>query len=153
MLSIHRVDFIVVGGIGAVLQGAPLNTFDMDVVHSREEGNISRLLVALEEMDAVHRFPPERKLKPAASHLSAKGHCLTMTRFGPLDLLGAIGHAHSYEDLLPASEEMLIGPGLTIRVLDLPTLIKVKEEVAAPKDLAVLPILRRTLEERRKTEN
>jgi len=35
----HQVDFIVVGGVAAVLQGAPVSTFDVDVVHSREEGN------------------------------------------------------------------------------------------------------------------
>jgi hypothetical protein len=35
-LSEHRVDFIVVGGVGAVLQGAPIMTFDLDVVHSTD---------------------------------------------------------------------------------------------------------------------
>ena len=34
ILAIHRVDFIVVGGISGVLQGAPIATFDLDIVHS-----------------------------------------------------------------------------------------------------------------------
>jgi hypothetical protein len=34
-LAQHEVEFIVVGGISAVLQGAPIATFDLDVVHSR----------------------------------------------------------------------------------------------------------------------
>jgi hypothetical protein len=29
-----QVDFIVVGGVCAVLQGAPITTFDLDMVHS-----------------------------------------------------------------------------------------------------------------------
>ncbi len=29
------VEFLVVGGLAAVLDGAPINTFDVDVVHKR----------------------------------------------------------------------------------------------------------------------
>jgi predicted nucleotidyltransferase len=39
--------------------------------------------------------------------------------------------------------------GLRVRVLDLETPIAVKEKVAGERDLAVLPIMRRMLEERR----
>jgi hypothetical protein len=37
-----------------------------------------------------------------------------------------------------------------VLVLDLETLIAVKEEVVGERDLAVLPIMRRTLEEKRR---
>jgi hypothetical protein len=37
--------------------------------------------------------------------------------------------------------------GLTVRVVDLPTLIELKEKAGRPKDLAVLPVLRATLAE------
>jgi len=37
-----------------------------------------------------------------------------------------------------------------VRLLDLPTLIEVKQETGGDKDKAVLAILRRTLEETRK---
>ncbi|WP_437646974.1 hypothetical protein [Sorangium sp. So ce362] len=46
VLARHRVDFIVVGGVAAVIHGAPVNTFDMDVVHARTPDNIERLLGA-----------------------------------------------------------------------------------------------------------
>jgi hypothetical protein len=29
----HQVDFIVIGGICAVLHGAPITTFDLDLIH------------------------------------------------------------------------------------------------------------------------
>jgi len=61
------VQFIVVGGIAAVLGGVPINTFDLDVVHSRDENNLTRLLPVLESLDAVFRIQPERRLRPAAS--------------------------------------------------------------------------------------
>jgi hypothetical protein len=91
---------------------------------------------------------PEKRLKPGVSHLSSPGHQLLMTLFGPLDILGSIGRGHTYEDLLPHSEDMRVGRGLVIRVLGLKKLIEVKEETADEKDNAVLPILRRTLIEK-----
>lgn len=36
MLAGHGVDFIVVGGVAAVLGGAPISTFDLDIVHARD---------------------------------------------------------------------------------------------------------------------
>jgi predicted nucleotidyltransferase len=143
------VDFILVGGLAAVLRGAPINTFDVDIVHSRIPANIDRLLRVLESLDAVSRIQPERQLKPVASHLSGPGHINLMTRYGPLDVLGTIGQNLSYEDLLPHSREMDIG-ATQVRVLDLETLIAIKESIGGEKDRAVLPILRRTLEEERK---
>ena len=86
VLNNHGVDFIVVEGVAAVLEGAPISTFDLDVVHARTAGNVQRLLVALAELDAHYRLQPERRIRPAASQLLSAGHQLLMTRFGPLDL-------------------------------------------------------------------
>jgi hypothetical protein len=147
-LAEHRVDFIVVGGIAAVLQGAPIATFDLDVVHSLGSENVQKLLKALEDLNASYRTAGSRNLKPDSSHLSSPGHQLVMTRFGPLDLLGVIGKDRGYDELLTNSQVMQIGPGLEVRVLDLSVVIKTKEETAHEKDLAMLAILRRTLDER-----
>ncbi len=144
------VDFILVGGLAAVLNGAPVNTFDVDVVHSRDPANIDRLLPVLATLDAVFRMQPERRLRPNSSHLASAGHLNLVTRYGPLDLLGTIGRDLGYEELLPHSVEMEIGQGLRIRVLDLETLIAIKEELGGDKDRAMLPVLRRTLEETRR---
>jgi predicted nucleotidyltransferase len=144
----HGVEFVVVGGVGAVLQGAAFNTFVLEIVHSTEEDNVSRLLAALESLDAHYRTQPERRLKPDKSHVSSPGHQLLMTRHGPLDLLGAIGNSHTYRELASHSVEMKLGGGITVHVLSLEQLIAIKEETAGPKDVAVLPILKRTLEEK-----
>jgi len=149
----HDVDFIVVGGVCAVLHGAPVATFDLDVVHSREQENINRLLVALQVLEARYRVPGHRARSPGRSHLASAGHQLLTTRHGPLDLLGAIGHRHDYQDLLPHSMVFQLGKRLAIRVLDLPTLIEVKEETAGEKDRAVLAVLRHTLAEKRRSES
>jgi hypothetical protein len=147
-LADYGVDHIVAGGVAAVLEGAPVNTFDLDLVHSTSPANIERLLPALAALDAYYRTQPERRLRPEASHLASPGHQLLVTRFGPLDLLGSIGRGHTYQDLLPRTVELAAGAGLRVRVLALEALIAIKEETAGEKDLAVLPILRRTLEEK-----
>jgi hypothetical protein len=144
------VDFIIVDSLAAALHGAPIGTFDIDVVHSRDPANIALLLPVLEALDAVFRMQPERRLKPNASHLASTGHLNLITRYGPLDLLGTIGRDLGYQDLVPHSVELDMSEGLRIRVLDLETLIAIKEELGGEKDRAVLPILRRTLDEKRK---
>lgn len=149
-LNHHAVDYIVVGGVGAVLQGAPVSTLDLDIVYSLESENLPRLIGALEDLDAVYRVQPERRLQPKTSHLAAGGHNLLITRFGPLDLLGNIGNGRSYPDLVSHTSAMDLGDGLTVPVLELETLIAVKEEVGGEKDRAMLPVLRRTLEELRR---
>ena len=131
-----------------MLEGVPVNTFDVDVVPCREPANVDRLMAALDSLDAVYRLRSE--LKPNASHLASADHKLLMTRFDPLDVLGTIGSGRGYDDLLPHSVEVELDDGLRVQVLNLETLIAVKEEVAGEKDLAVLPVMRRTLEEKRR---
>jgi hypothetical protein len=46
---------------------------------------------------------------------------------------------------------MELAPNVEVRVLNLDTLIGVKEEVGGEEDLAVLPLLRRTLKFIQKT--
>jgi len=81
----HHVDFVVVGGVSAVLNGAPINTFDLDVVHGRSATNVRKLLSALDSLHAHYRPHADRKLKPGVSHLTSPGHSNLTTRFGPLD--------------------------------------------------------------------
>jgi hypothetical protein len=100
----------------------------------------------LEELDAIYRHDA-RRLRPAESHLLSAGHQLLTTTHGDLDCLGAIGQEQTYEDLLDRAPELSLGEGLAVHVIDLPTLIELKEKAGRPKDLAVLPVLRATLAE------
>jgi hypothetical protein len=106
----------------------------------------------LESLDAVFRIQPERQLRPVRSHLAGTGYLNLITNSGPFDLLGSIGAGLGYAELLPHSSAMEIGTGISIRVLELETLIEIKEALAGDKDRAMLPILRQTLEEARKAK-
>lgn len=144
----HKVEFLVVGGIAATLQGAPLATFDLDILRRRTPENIARLLDALRELEAYTYFDPH-KLFPDENHLSGPGHLLLTTKFGRCDMLGSIEEDVSYDDVF--EQTVLIDlDGLLVRVLELSRLIKAKEFAGRPKDLAVLPVLRATLDELRK---
>ncbi|MCK5188393.1 MAG: hypothetical protein KAR43_14810 [Deltaproteobacteria bacterium] len=149
ILAEHEVDFIVVGGICAVLHGAPVSTFDLDIVHSRAPENIRHLISALNQMDACYRGRGDQRLVPDSYHLVSTGHHLLMTTYGPLDVLGTIGSGRDYEGLFGHSEEIIVDD-LQLRLLDLENLIMVKEETASAKDQVVIPILRQTLKEKQK---
>lgn len=147
-LVAHDVDFVVVGGVCGAIHGAPITTFDLDIVHSRETKNLRRLLKALAALDAHYRTPGTESRKPGLSHLASEGHQLLKTSGGALDLLGTIGNGHSFEDLVRDSVEVKVDKGLRVRVLGLAALIRIKKETAQEKDKLALVILRRTLEEK-----
>ena len=149
MLREGGVEFVIVGGIAAVLNGAPINTFDLDIVPARDERNVANLLHVLDALDAIYRMQPGRQLKPNVSHLRSPGHHNLITNCGPLDVLGTIGRGLGYENLLPHTIEMDLGEGLRVQVLNLATIVALKEELGDEKDLAVLPVLRRTLQLKR----
>ncbi len=142
VLAKHEVDFIVVGGYSAVLLGAPVATFDVDIVHSRTQENLTRLVAALDELSAHYRDHIPRRIAPSGDGLSKMGHHLLATKFGPLDVLGAIGHEEDYADLFGHTESVEIFEGVSVDILDLATLIQVKEKTARPKDNYMLEILR-----------
>ena len=125
-------------------------TLDLDVLYATDASNLTRLLAAIEDLGACYRMQPEKRLRPQLSHIAAGGHNLLSTRLGPLDLLGYVGDSRKYQDLAPHAIQIDLGDGLTVPVLDLETLIAVKEEVGGEKDRAMLPVLRRTLEESRR---
>jgi len=145
--ALRDVDFILVGGVAAAVQGAPIMTQDVDILYRIEPSNLSRLEAALLALDAVVRDDP-RRLRFGIGHLETKGHKLTMTRAGALDLLGSINEEQLlFEDILPHTERMNFD-GLEICVLRLAKLVELKRMLGRPKDLAVLPVLEATLRER-----
>lgn len=133
--------------LSGVLHGAPVTTFDVDIVHRRTPENVQRLVAALKEIDAVYRAD-RRRIAPGESHLSGPGHQLLTTRLGDIDCLGTIDGEQTFEDLITEAVTLELGEGLRCRALSLEQLIGIKERAGRPKDLAALPVLRATLEER-----
>lgn len=141
VLADRDVDFIVVGALSAVIQGAPVTTFDLDIVHSRTPDNLDRLLSALESLNAYYRGHGERRLVPSISHIASEGRQLLSTDLGPLDVLGTIEGGLDYQDLLPFSKILTLDER-TFTVLKISKYLAFKEDSHLEKDRARLPILR-----------
>jgi len=145
LLVRHEVEFIIVGGLAAVLEGVPIFTVDLDILHRPTDDNTERLLHALEEIHARYRDPAGRLILPNATRLRTNRFNLLTTDLGPLDVIGNLGAGFAYEDLEQRTHAYAL-EGLRVRVLDLASVIALKEVANRDKDRAVLPILRRTLE-------
>lgn len=142
-LNKYEVEYIVVGGVAAVIQGAPITTFDLDALVRISDDNASRLILALDALDARYR-EHQSTIRPTREDILAGGHLLLLTRAGPLDVLGFIGDNHRYEDLKGKSSEVSMTIG-KFRVLDLEELVRQKGGTDRPKDRAVLELLEEAL--------
>ncbi len=139
-----NVQFILVGGLAAVIQGAPLTTLDVDIVHDRSEENIDRLFNFLKSNDAIFRRPDDQIIVPQKDDFFGLRHGLFTTRLGPLDVLAVIEEQKTYEDLIGHAHEIAFR-GYKLHVLDLETLIALKKASRDPKHQLQLPILEETL--------
>lgn len=64
------VEFILVGGLAAVIQGAPVTTMDVDIVHNRSSENISKLFRFLKSIEAIYRRPDDKIIVPKEEDFS-----------------------------------------------------------------------------------
>ena len=138
---------VVVGGVAAILEGVPITTLDLDIVCRLDDDNLRRLVGLLEELEAQYRDPAGREILPTLDRLRSNKVNLLETKLGPLDVMQSIGDSWEWSDLVDRSHLLRVGD-LEVRVLELPSIIASKELADREKDRAMLPVLRRTLEEK-----
>lgn len=143
LLEQHDVAYVVVGGVAAVLQGAPVTTFDIDTLVKVDAENADRLLAALAALQARYREHTQ-EIRPTRDDILAGGHLLLMTNSGPLDVLGFIGRGKRYDDVAKDVTTIDVG-GLQIRVLNLRALIEDKRVLGREKDQVMLRLLETVL--------
>lgn len=143
-LDRHRVSYVVIGGVAAMLQDVPIEeTLDVDVVPERENENLGALADALIEMDARLRVPgePEGVKIPLDERTFRDISTLTfITRFGPFDILFEPSGAPPYEDL-EGRAVALERFGVKISVASVEDLIAMKRATGREKDAAHLTVL------------
>ncbi len=147
----NEVEFIVVGGVAAILQGSPLTTEDVDIVYLCTEENNTRLAKALAELEAHYFDPAGRHIEPDASRLASLKMHLLKTSSGRLDVLRTVGKDLGFHDLVDKARAFEVAE-LRVRVLDLETIIETKEYADRPKDRYQLLFLRQLREEIRRLE-
>lgn len=143
-----KVDFIVVGGVAATLHGSGRATFDVDVVYSRSDENIARLVSALRPIDPYLRGAPEGLPFILDEETVRRGLNFTLrTRLGPIDALGEIAGGGRFEDLLPFTDTVALF-GYECHCVTLAKLIELKRAAGRPKDNEILAELEALLQER-----
>jgi predicted nucleotidyltransferase len=146
------VQFIIVGGVAAVIHGSSRLTQDLDIVYARTPDNITRLVAALAPHAPYLRgAPPGLPFRWDAETVRRGLNFTLTTAMGDLDLLGEILGGGGHAELLPYSVTVTLS-GVEYRCLGLSRLIHVKRAAGRPKDLEAIGELEAIREERPQTE-
>jgi hypothetical protein len=151
-LADHEVEYVLIGGLAAVLHGSPVPTVDADICPSRHRENLARLAAALDDLDARLRTPdiPGGVPFPRDPQFLASVDLLNLvTRAGELDIAFLPAGGADYESLAARASHVRVRD-LTIPVAALEDVIRSKEAANRPKDHRTLPVLRQLLIEIRK---
>jgi predicted nucleotidyltransferase len=147
-LDRHGVRYVVIGGLAAILHGAPHVTTDVDIVPEEALRNLERLSEVLRELSAKIRVAGEEDGVPFshdADSLARVRIWNLVTDRGNLDITFQPSGTHGYEDLRRDAVQMTVR-GVEVPVASLADVIRSKEAAGRERDRAILPTLRRILE-------
>ena len=153
VLERHKVDYLVIGAAAAEALGWSGRSEDIDIVPETSDPNLDRLANALNELDAKLIGDPAYPggvPVPAgfdARLLATKQVWNLMTTQGQLDITSHPSGTGGYYDLIDRAMQRNI-PGTTtdVFVASAQDIIASKTAAGRPKDIAMLPALRRELE-------
>lgn len=135
-LTARGVDFVVIGGLAAVLHGSPRNTQDMDICFATDQVNLEALgevLVSLgSRLAGVEEQVP---FVPDAGTLKNVEVLTLETDAGKLDVLARPAGFPGY-DRLRAGAERIEVDGMPFLIAGIPDLLAMKSAAGRPKDLA-----------------
>jgi hypothetical protein len=140
------VEFVLIGGWAAILNGSVHTTRDLGICYARNAENHRRLALALAP---IH--PRLRDISPGLpcfwdATTLANGSFFTLTTtLGAIDLLAEVAGLGPYEKVKAASK-LVDAFDRQVWALDLRGLIAAKKAAGLPKDLQVLPELESLLE-------
>jgi hypothetical protein len=141
-LNREQVEYVLVGGLAAVVHGVSLVTRDVDVCIPFTEQNLVRVEKALAGLNPVHRQTPQHlPFSVAEDFPRGLKNMYLRTDLGVLDCLGEIKGIGSYEEVRRRSviADLPIGP---CRILNLAALIESKQALDRTQDKLALIHLR-----------
>ncbi len=132
------VEFVLIGGWAAILNGSARSTRDLDICFARSADNRRRIVAALAPYHPRPRdFPFDLPFIRDATTLD-NGTAFILTRtLGPVDLPAEVSGLGGFPEVWIASREVEAF-GRTVRTLDLNGLIAAKRAAGRPKDLEAL---------------
>jgi hypothetical protein len=152
VLDEHGVRYVLIGGLAAMLHGAPHVTTDVDVVPEDGQANLERLSAALRDLDARIRTTGEPEGIPfdhSAESLSRVRVWNLQTSKGDLDITFEPSGTRGYDDLRRDVVRMEVR-GIDVPVASLADVVRSKEAAGRARDRAALPALRELLARQRR---
>lgn len=135
-LTARGVDFVVIGGIAAVLWGSPRMTYDLDICFATDDTNLKALGQVLVDLNAQLRAVDEEvPFIPDATTLRRVEVLTLKTSAGELDLLARPAGAPTYDTLRKRATRVDLGD-FNILISSLDDLIAMKRAAGRTKDLA-----------------
>lgn len=148
VLDRHGVRYVLIGGLAAILYGAPHLTGDVDVVPEESPENLERLSAAIKELNGRIRVAGEEEGVPFnhdAESLARVRIWNLVTDRGNLDIAFVPSGTKGYDDLVRDVQPMLLR-GVEVPVASLADVIRSKEAAGRDRDRLMLPVLRELLE-------
>jgi predicted nucleotidyltransferase len=143
VLAEHRLEAILIGNAAAALQGAPVTTLDFDFLFRKTPANLRKLKAVARALGAVilkPYYPASDLLRLVRDEDSLQ-----------VDFMARIHGVRSLASLRSRALRLEFG-GQELLVADLADIIRSKRAAGRPRDRAVLEILRKTLDEKKKLE-
>ena len=140
------VRFIVIGGLAAVLHGAPYQTVDCDITPEESVDNLASLSAALDELHARIWIGENGALEFRHDARSLKDARVwnLVTEYGLLDISFEPAGTGGYADLIKRAVVVEVD-STSFAVASLEDVIRSKQAAGRDKDARVLPLLRRML--------
>lgn len=136
LLTARGVDFVVIGGIAAVLHGSARVTQDLDVCFATDDANLDALGKALVELNARLRgVPDDVAFTPDRATLRRVELLTVTTDAGDFDVLARPDGMASYARLRQNAERYDLG-AFAVLVASIDDLVLMKRAAGRAKDLA-----------------
>jgi hypothetical protein len=139
----HQVDFVVIGGFAASLQGSPYVTYDVDVTPKMSQANYDRLSTALKELEARVRAEDTDPLPfdHDGDSLADVAMWNLTTKFGNLDISTTPSGTTGYPDIRRDALVVRVR-SVEFVIASVADIVRSKNAAARNKDRLVLPVLR-----------
>jgi hypothetical protein len=139
VLAEHRLEAVMVGNAAAALHGAPVTTLDIDFMFRKTPLNLKKLKAVAKSFEAIILRPyyPVSELYRIVNDEQGL----------QLDFMAKLTGIRSFEGVRSRATSVAFGSH-SLLIGSLEDIIKSKRATGRDRDLAVLPILEKTLHEK-----